>query len=295
MWTDLVHERSLQLSDARTVAWTESGDPDGRPLLRVPGTPGSRWAVRADQRPWLERRLRVITTERPGFGASTRLPGRGFTEPADDLAAICAHLGIDRLPVYGASGAAPHILALCARHPDLVSAATVLAGAAPLDASELDEVIPLNRQAYALARARDAAGLSELLTPLREAMLEDPLAAIRGIMQSAPPQDVEIMADPFWQDAFARATRESLAQGVQGWIDESIALSTAWGGIELDAVRTSLVWRHAPHDRNAPAGAARRLVDQIPGAQWVDWDAGGHFAAYHHEGEVLDDLLGRAG
>ena len=294
MWTDLVHEHSLELSDGRTLAWTESGDPVGRPLLRVPGTPGCRWTVRADQAPWLERKLRVITTERPGFGASSRLPGRGFSEPADDLAAIITHLGIDRLPVYGASGAAPHILALCARHPDLVSAATVLAGAAPLTDDEAEQVIPLNRQARKLALDGDVEGLRALLAPLRDSMYADPLASFRTVMDSAPPADLEIMSDPQWQQGFSRATREAFAQGVDGRVDESLALVTRWDDVAVGSVHTSVVWRHAPDDRNAPSSAARRLVDSVPGARWVDWNAGGHFAAYHHEGEILDELLDRA-
>jgi pimeloyl-ACP methyl ester carboxylesterase len=236
----------------------------------------------------------MITTERPGMGASTRLPGRGFAEPADDLAAIVEHLGIERLPVYGASGAAPHILALCARHPDLVSAATILAGGAPLNDEEAEQVIPINRQARELALAGDVAGLRGLLSPLRDAMHADPLASFRGIMDTAPPADLEIMNDPRWQDGFSRATREAFAQGVDGWVDETLALTNRWEDIDLGAVRTSLVWRHGPSDRNVPASAARRVVDQVASAQWVDWAAGGHFVAYHHEGEILDELLSRA-
>jgi pimeloyl-ACP methyl ester carboxylesterase len=102
-----VHEGRLVRPDGRTVAWSECGLQGGRPVLRLPGTPGSRLSLRADQSPWVERGLRVITAERPGFGVSTRLPGRGFVEDADDLAAILDHLGIGRVPVYGGSGGAP--------------------------------------------------------------------------------------------------------------------------------------------------------------------------------------------
>jgi pimeloyl-ACP methyl ester carboxylesterase len=294
MWTDLVTDKSLQLPDGRAVAWTESGDPGGRPVLRVPGTPGSRWSVRADQQPWLDRSLRIITTERPGFGASSRLPGRGFTEPADDLAVILDHLGIDRLPVYGASGGAPHILALCARHQGRVSAATILAGAAPLTDAEAEEVIPLNRQARALAIANDLAGLQTLLIPLRGSIVDDPLAAFGDIMSTAPPDDLAIMSDPTWQASFVRAAREALAQGVDGWADETIAIVTRWDDFDLSAIETSVLWRHAPHDRNAPSTAARRVVDALPNAQWAEWSDGGHLVAYHREGEVLDELLARA-
>ena len=80
-----VTDHRLTRPDGRVVAWSESGVADGRPVLRVPGTPGCRFSIRADRTPWIERNLRVITTERPGYGASTRLEGRAFVEHSDDL------------------------------------------------------------------------------------------------------------------------------------------------------------------------------------------------------------------
>jgi pimeloyl-ACP methyl ester carboxylesterase len=82
---DGVRDRQLERPDGRVVAWSEFGDEDGLPILRVPGIPGCRYSLRADRTPWTQRNLGVITTERPGFGASSRLPGRRFREPADDL------------------------------------------------------------------------------------------------------------------------------------------------------------------------------------------------------------------
>jgi pimeloyl-ACP methyl ester carboxylesterase len=294
MWTDLVSDHTLELGDGRTVAWTQSGDPEGRPVLRVPGTPGSRWTVRADQQPWLDRKVLMITTERPGYGVSTPLPGRGFAEPADDMAAILDNLGVEQLPVYGASGGAPHILALCARHPDRVSAATVLAGAAPLTDAEAEDVLPINRQARMLALENDLPALHALLSPLRDAIVDDPLAAFGDIMATAPPEDLAIMSDPVWQDAFVRATREALVQGVDGWADETMAIINRWDEIDLGAVRASVLWRHAPDDRNAPLSAAQRLVAALPDARLEEWTGGGHLVAYHREGEILDELLARA-
>jgi pimeloyl-ACP methyl ester carboxylesterase len=251
--------------------------------------------VRADQQPWLDRTLLMITTERPGYGVSTRLPGRGFAEPADDIAAILDHLGIDTLPVYGSSGGAPHVLALCAQHPDRVSAATILAGAAPLTDAEAEEVIPLNRQARLLALENDLPALQTLLGPIRETIVADPLGSFRRIMATAPPEDLEIMSDPVWQEAFVRASREALGQGVDGWADETMAIINRWDDIDLGAIGTSVLWRHAPHDRNVPASAARRVVDALPNGHWTEWADGGHLVAYRREGDVLDELLDRAG
>ena len=52
---------------------------------------------------------------------------------------------------------------------------------------------------------------------LQAAIVADPLAAFRNIMARAPPDDATVMSDPQWQDAFARAQRAALAQGVEGW------------------------------------------------------------------------------
>lgn len=287
-------DHSLTRPDGRVVAWTEWGDPAGRPLLRVPGTPGCRWSVRADRSAWVERGLRVITTERPGFGLSTRLPGRGFVEHADDLSAILDHLGIDRVHLTGASGSAPHELMFCQRHPDRVAAATILVGAAPKTPEEIATMLPLNQQSTALAEAGDRDGLAELLGPIREAILADPLAAFRDIMAHAPADDQAVMADPAWQAMHVRAMTEALRASLDGWVDESLALSRAWGEIDPPSITTSITWQHAAADANCPQSAARRLVEHLPNARFVAWpDDVGHLYGYRHEGAILDELLAR--
>ena len=291
---DEVRERRLTRPDGRVVAWTECGPEDGTPLLRIPGTPGSRWSIRADRGPWTERGLRVLTTERPGYGASTRLPGRRFAEHADDLAAVLDEAGIERTHVIGGSGSTPHLLAFCSHHPERVRAASNLVGAAPLRPDEVDQMIGLNAAAYPLGAAGDRAGLESLLGPVREQMLADTLAAFAGVIDTAPESDRVVMADPLWQQAFARALRESLDQGLDGWVDECLALDQPWDDVDVEGVRISVTWYHAAGDRNCPISAARRLVDRLPDARFVEWphDAG-HLHGFHHEGEILDELLAR--
>jgi pimeloyl-ACP methyl ester carboxylesterase len=289
-----VRDLKLQRPDGRVVAWSEFGDEDGVPLLRVPGTPGCRYSLRADRTPWTQRHLRVITTERPGFGASSRLPGRRFREPADDIAAILDQLDLAAVHVVGASGSSPHQLALASRHPDRVRAMTVLVGAAPPTEDEIAQMIGINAQAHHLVREGDVVGLYRLVGPIRTAMLADPNKAFREIMDRVPDADRAVMADPQWQAELAIATREALRPGVDGWIDEGIALASPWDDIDLSAVRASVTWWHAPKDANAPFAAAKRLIDHLPNARLVQFgEDEGHLAAYHREGEILDELLAR--
>jgi pimeloyl-ACP methyl ester carboxylesterase len=291
--TPAVRDGKLTRPDGRTLAWVEAGVPDGRPILRVPGTPGSRLQVRPDQSPWLDRGLRMILTERPGFGASTRHPGRSFLDHADDLAAILDELGLGRVPIMGGSGAGPYLLAFASRHPDRVQAVTVAVGAAPILDEEADLMIGLNAQGYWLAKAGDRDGMTELLTPVRASMLADPLGSFREVMETAPPADQEIMRDPAWQDYLSRGLTEALRPGVEGWVDESMLMFSGWPVLDVSMVRSSVTWWHGDHDRNAPLPAVRRLLRAIPHARLIVWPDAGHLTAYRQEAAILDELLAR--
>ena len=290
-----VREGRLVRPDGRTIAWSECGLLGGRPVLRLPGMPGSRFSLRTDQTPWVERGLRVITVERPGFGVSTRLPGRGFVEHADDLAAILDHLGLGRVPVYGGSGGAPHVLAFAGRHPDRVSACSIGDGAAPMTDDEVDQQVDFNVAADGLARLGKVDELRAMLDEVRASILADPIAGFRAIMDTAPAADQEIMADPAWQAAFARGICEALAPGVDGWVDEALAVNGDWCDVDLTAVTSTVTWWHSEDDRNCPLSAAQRLVGRLPNARLIVSTGDGHLVADGGEGECLDELLARAG
>ena len=289
-----LREGRLTRPDGRIVAWTEWGPPDGLPLLRVPGTPGCRFSVRSDTTPWAERGLRVVTTERPGFGASTRLPGRGFAEHADDLAAVLDELGLDSVHMTGSSGASPHELCFAGRHPDRVRAMTIVSGGAPTTPEEEERETSLNREGSALFRAGDMDVMRERMREVHAAFVADPLAGMADASDGVPDSDRAVMADPTWQLVFEAAVLEALRPGPDGWLEESLALLGDWSDVDLPAVRASLTWWHAPSDANATLSAARRLLGQVPQAQLrLFGEQEGHMAAFHREGEILDELLAR--
>ena len=285
-------DRVLALRDGRRLAWCVRGDPQGRPLLSLHGTPGSRLHGAAHEPLWHEFGLRVISADRPGFGGSTRLPGRGIGVVADDLAELLDHAGIDRVPVFGASGGGPHVLALCARHPDRVAAATVVGGAAPAEESDLPQTIPINAEAWRRAHDGGWEAVYELLDEQRTRVLPDPLAVFRDLMTTAPAQDLEIMADPRWQEAFIADVREALRQGAEGWADEGYVLAFGWD-VDAEDVRVPVVWWHGRHDANIPLSAVHRLLAKMPTVELRLWETAGHLEMFRRMRELLTDLLER--
>jgi pimeloyl-ACP methyl ester carboxylesterase len=237
----------------------------------------------------------MLVTERPGFGASSPDAALSWERHADDLAAILDAASVEKLPVIGGSGGAPYVLAFAARHPERVAAATIVSGAAPIQPAELPSLIELNAAAYLLARAGDRGGMKDLLEPQRLTRLDDPLAAVRMSMATAPTEDQTIMNDPAWQDMLTRGTREALRQGVDAWVDESMLMFAGWDVLDPTLVRSTVTWWHGADDRNCPVTAPMRLVDKIPSSQLRVWREAGHLTAYREEGTILDELLSRAG
>ena len=280
----------LALTDGRTLAWRWWGEPGGPPILRLQGTPGSR--LYRHPSPAIQRDLgvRYLMADRPGFGGSTRKPGRGVAEIADDLAALLDHHQLERVPVMGTSGGGPHALAIAARHPERIKAAAVIVGASPLEPGEVSQLVGVNAAGYAAAE-RGWDQLHQLLIGVRERLLSD--EGMAGVLSDAPPEDRAIMQDPAWQRLSRVNTAEALRQGAEGWADESMALHRGWD-FDLETVRPPVTWWHGDEDKNAPLSAMRRAAARLPKVDVHVWPNEGHFAALTHEAQIVRDLLARS-
>ena len=280
----------LELRDGRLLAWRWWGDPDWTPILRLQGTPGSRLYRHPD--PGIQRSLRVryLMADRPGYGGSTRQPGRGVVDIADDLAALLDHHGLESVPVMGTSGGGPHALAIAATHPERIKAASVVVGASPLEPDEIGRLVGVNAEGYAAAELGWDA-LNDLLVRVRERVLGD--EGLAGVLADAPPEDRAIMADPKWELIARGNNAEALRQGSEGWADETMALHRDWD-FDLASIRPSVTWWHGDSDMNAPLSAAERAAARLPKVDLRVWHHEGHFASLTHEADIVRELLDRS-
>jgi pimeloyl-ACP methyl ester carboxylesterase len=282
----------LELRDGRTLAWREWGLPDGTAILKLQGTPGSRLSRYPHLDLWERLGLRVIMADRPGYGDSSRLPGRGVSAIADDLVELLDHLNLGQVPVIGQSGGGPHVLALCAGYPDRVLCASVVVGAAPITDEDVPLLVGLNRDAYQRMRAGGWEALHQLLARTRDALLADPVAGLIAANAGAPESDQVVMHDPAWQTVMAEGIREALRPGAEGWADESLAILADWD-FRPAAVTMEIVWWHGRHDANAPLQAVERLLAEMPSVDLRVWSESGHLETFHRETEILRELMAR--
>ena len=279
----------LRLPGGRDLAWRWWGDERGIPVFRIQGTPSSRLQRNPDPGVQRELGVRYLMADRPGYGGSTRKPGRGIADVADDLVALLDHLGIDSIPAMGTSGGGPHVLALAARHPERVSAATVVVGGTPLVPEEVRQLVGVNAQGYALAE-QGWQPLYEFLAQVRVRLFSE--EGMQGVLNDAPPTDRKIMEDPAWQRMSRENIAETLKQGAEGWTDESLAMHRPWDFDAAD-VRAHVTWWHGDDDKNAPLSAAKRVVARMQDVDLRVWHHEGHFVSLTHDKEIVRELISR--
>src|ERR1041384_2266208 len=280
----------LKLRDGREMAWRWWGEPGGTPILRIQGTPSSRLQRNPDEGALRDNGARYLMADRPGFGGATRKAGRGIADVADDYAELVRAHGLDRVPAMGTSGGGPHVLALAARHPDLVRAGTVVVGGTPLERDEGGKLGGVNAKGYALAE-QGWKPLHEFLAQVRERLLGD--EGMQGVLADAPESDRKIMSDPRWQEITREGIAETLKQGAEGWTDESLAMHGKWD-FDPAQIGASVTWWHGDDDMNAPISAARRVIAPLRKVDLRIWHDEGHFASLTHDREIVEELLGRS-
>jgi pimeloyl-ACP methyl ester carboxylesterase len=105
-WTPpRTHE--LTAGSGRVVSYCCYGPPDGLPVVSLAGTPGTRWERPDVISAFGRAGLRVVVPDRPGYGDSTRQPGRSVADAATDVQMIADAQGWRQFAVTGFSGGAP--------------------------------------------------------------------------------------------------------------------------------------------------------------------------------------------
>lgn len=290
-----VHEGTalqVPLADGRELEVVLYGPEDGVPLIVHHGTPGVAGLFGALVEAGTQRGVRQIAYSRPGYGASSRHPGRAVADCAADVAAIADALGYERLHSVGGSGGAPHSIACAALLADRVISAAAIATPAPLDAEGLDWTAGMgteNIAEIAAVRAGDRE-LQEYLEAEADEMegvtAADVVALLGDVVCEA---DRRVMTGAY-AEWLAQECTKSLAAGVWAWFDDDRALFRDWG-FDLREIGAPLTLWHGAEDRFVP----------VAHSEWMAAHTGAKLELRPHEGhlslsissygEILDGLL----
>jgi pimeloyl-ACP methyl ester carboxylesterase len=287
----------IELSDGRSLDVWQAGPPDAEPLVFHHGTPGAGLPFDLHVQAMAERGLRYVAWTRPGYGSSTRRPGRSVGGDADDAQAVLDHLGIDRLWAVGWSGGGPHALGLAARAPERVRGVAIIGGVAPWRAEGLDFLAGMgaeNVEEFGATLKGEAAILPYLeraWPTFRDAKPDEVATALGDLVDDV---DRGAIAGGLaeWLSSLGY---EALRESFWGWLDDDLVFVRPWG-FDLDAIRCPVhVWQGA-HDRMVPFAHGRWLAGDVPTAGPHLFDDHGHLSLVVDSfGEILDELLAAGG
>jgi pimeloyl-ACP methyl ester carboxylesterase len=270
----------ISTPDGRTLAVCQWGPSDGSPLFFLHGTLGGR-LLRHVQGEYERNRLRVVTYDRPGFGGSTRRPGRRVAEGAEDLLTIADQLALDTFAVAGVSGGGPYALAVAATSPDRVTrCATIVSGPPLVVALGEDLVGDLAPEVRDELQAMLAGGEPYLLSDYGKALAWLQEFAAEPVTEAAAVEKQMVV----------HAFRDALSGGPFGYVDDCLAELKPHGFILTDVAAPTVIML-ARDDEGVPATHGDWLMRQLPNAElrWVD---GGHFGPRQEAEEQLLRWLG---
>ena len=282
---------STALPDGRTLAYEDAGDPEGWPVFFFHGAPDSRLARHPDNELAVAAGARLITADRPGYGGSTRRPGRRLLDWAPEVAALADTLGVERLSVMGWSAGGPYALAVAHRLPDRVAAVALASSPGPPPWAP-DTVKSDFRLLWRLRHVRPAIKLmvrSETKQArnhpsryIENVWLKDTPAADREAIQVEP---VRAMAE--------QEVAEAARQGSGGYYDDMIAITRPWGFSPAQVHQPVALW-HGAADAWVYPEMAKKLAAQLADSELKLLPGEGHFLLLRNWSAILTDVVQRS-
>lgn len=262
-------EGNVAVGTDRRIGFAEFGDPQGRAIFWLHGTPGARRQIPVEARLHAEKnRIRLIGVDRPGIGSSTPHEYATVIGFADDLRTIADTLGIDKMAIIGLSGGGPYTLGCAAAMPDRVVAIGVLGGVAPTQGSDGIggglmgnlglPVAPVLEKARA-PLSLFAAGLIRLLKPVAE-------PALYLYSRVSPEGDRRLLARPEFKAMFLDDLLNGSRKQLAAPFADVVVFARDWG-FGLDEVKVPVGWWHGDHDHIVPYSHGEHVVAMLPDAE----------------------------
>jgi pimeloyl-ACP methyl ester carboxylesterase len=177
-----------------------AGPDDGAPVVLQHGWPQHWYEWRHLIGPLAGAGYRVVVPDFRGFGWSEYPPDEDFRKETlvDDLVALCAELGYERIAYVGHDWGGWVGWLLCVRRPDLVDRAVLLSAPPPFPPERIEPA--------ALGRLWRMAYQLPIAAPMPNAAKVVALRLLGAAIGGREPDEVDVYLEPLSQPAQVRAT-----------------------------------------------------------------------------------------
>ena len=246
--------QKIEYQDGKVLAYTDTGEPNGYPLLIQHGLIASIEDVDLFDR-LRSNHARIISVARPGYGNSTPYEMRSFAEWGEIVAPLVLELGLTHFDILGMSSGAPYGYALGYHFPEKVRNIFIFSGIPAL----YDERV-LADWPHPPLRNHSVAELENLAQEL--------------FFQNLTADDLQ-----------KSAIRDSMAHHYFG-VAQDLKLRFMDWGFNLSDIKAKVFMRHSKED--LPYTTAIRTAQLLPHCDLELTETGPHFSE-----EALDDFIDR--
>ncbi|MGV9803511.1 alpha/beta fold hydrolase [Mycobacterium sp. NPDC003449] len=251
----------------RRIAHACYGPRSGMPVLFIAGAACGRKML-FGHRHLDKHRIRLISVDRPGIGASDPDPDKTFDTVAADLAAVIDTVIGYPVPVVTNSQGAPFGLALATT--GRVSGLVLASPIDDLGHPPVTALLSAAHREFVTAIAADPRAATQDLCAYTATALFD------TIMADCPPSDRAVYDDPAFRTMLRAALSDGFAQGAAGYARDTVLATSPWPahlltpGTDVHVLFGSDDRVHSP-DLGANlagriAGADRTIVTDVGGA-----------------------------
>jgi pimeloyl-ACP methyl ester carboxylesterase len=291
MLSSLFNAIQIHLSDGRHLAFSEFGDPKGKPVFFFHGWPGARLQGAITDRSAKLLGIRTISPDRPGFGLSDYLPRRSILDWPEDLLELADHLELDNFSILGLSGGAPYALACALKIPHRVNVVGIISGIGPSDTPNASEgVNPKIRRTIKMCMV--APWLVRFsLWRMAKQRHRNPERAFSDLLKALPEADQKALSQPAVKPLAITASTDTFRNGTRGHFLEIRLFAHPWGFQMGDIQKPIQLW-HGEEDNDILINTAQGQAQAIPNCQARFIPGEGHYSLYiNHNHEILAGVV----
>jgi pimeloyl-ACP methyl ester carboxylesterase len=283
-----VADREVRLDDGRVMLMREYGDPRGKPVMALHGTPASRLMYSAATSAG-KLGLRLIAPDRWGYGGTTAHPDPTLPAFAADIARVADTLGIGRFAVLGVSGGGPYACAVGALLPHRVTALALVAPVGPINGVADVRLTPFHRFCFRMLPHMPGT-MRAIFGGFKRGLEASPARAIRVAMVRSPAPDHRVMEHPGVRTRFMAMFAEGLRPGIDGATTDMLIFDRPWHVPLHQISAPSRLWIGTA-DNNVPIDAACKLAAAIPGCELLELHGEGHLWVAVNYDTVLEWIV----